>query len=145
MVKAPAFEGALDLSVKISGCPNSCGQHHVADIGFFGTNKRVGERDIPSYQVLVGGSPEAGREYGIQIGRIPAKNAPEAFRTIVETYVRDRRGGERFYEFVRRLGRPAVAEILRPFETAEGEEVAVDWGRSEAFAAPGKMKGECSA
>lgn len=132
-----------ELSVKISGCPNSCGQHHAADLGFFGTNKRVGERDIPSYQILVGGSAEAGLDYGVPLLRIPARNIPRAFRVLVELYAREREAGERFYDFVRRVGKDRLNDLLHPYETADTN-ADVDWGRTEAFTAPGKQKGECA-
>jgi len=72
------------LRIKISGCPNSCGQHHVASIGFYGATKRLDGREIPSYIMMIGGGFNSGKQmFGEAVGRIPAQRVPEAVKRIL--------------------------------------------------------------
>ncbi|CAI8011089.1 Sulfite reductase [ferredoxin] [Geodia barretti] len=71
-------EEIQDLRIKISGCPNSCGQHHVANIGFFGSSRRMGKHIAPYYQLILGGHAiENGSAYGLAAGKIHGKNIPQ--------------------------------------------------------------------
>src|SRR5206468_3917715 len=85
----------------VSGCFNSCGQHHIADIGFYGINRNVKGFQVPHFQVILGGKfhDNAG-EYGVPIGAVPSKRVPEAVSSITEFYVRKREKDERFQDFV---------------------------------------------
>ena len=95
-------EAVKNLRIKVSGCFNSCGQHHIADIGFYGINRNVKGFQVPHFQVILGGKfhDNAG-EYGVPIGAVPSKRVPEAVSTITEYYVRQRLKDERFQEFRR--------------------------------------------
>jgi sulfite reductase beta subunit-like hemoprotein len=142
---ARALKARLDgvpeeLSIKISGCPNACGQHHVADVGFFGVAARSGDAELPSYTMLVGGSAT---RFAIPIGRVPARQAPAAFRAVTDLYVRERRPDEAFGEFVRRVGKDALAEAIPAGEP--GPDDFRDWGRDEQFVSPGRVTAECAA
>jgi sulfite reductase beta subunit-like hemoprotein len=141
-----AFAAARDLQVKISGCPNSCGQHHIADLGFFGNAKKIGDRDVPTYQVLVGGGSGPGDEFGRAILKVPAKRAPDVFRRVVELFTRERAAGERFRDYARRAGAERFREALAEFEAPDTDDPAVfvDWAQSTEFRAPRAMKGECA-
>ncbi|MCH2665382.1 nitrite/sulfite reductase [bacterium] len=71
-------EAVKNLRIKISGCFNSCGQHHVADLGFYGISRKVGEYHVPHFQVILGGQwAENGGSYGLAIGAVPSKRIPE--------------------------------------------------------------------
>ena len=106
-------EAVKNLRIKVSGCFNSCGQHHIADIGFYGINRNVKGFQVPHFQVILGGKfhDNAG-EYGVPIGAVPSKRIPEAVLSITEYYVRKRLKDERFQDFVRRIGKKEIKDLL---------------------------------
>ncbi len=101
------------FGVKISGCPNSCGQHHVGDVGL--TGHVVTEDDgvqRPYYSILVGGSVGEGRgRVGKRVGRYREEDASAAVAALARAYERERTPGESFPAFVDRVGMPRLAEI----------------------------------
>jgi len=100
LVYAPDLK---DLQIKVSGCPNSCGQHHIADIGFYGGSKTVNGKNVPYYQMLLGGAIAEGEvKFGKVVAKIPAKRVPEAIERVLALYRERRRGGETFTEWVQR-------------------------------------------
>jgi ferredoxin-nitrite reductase/sulfite reductase (ferredoxin) len=103
----------VPVSMKVSGCPNSCGQHHIADIGFYGMARKIGEREVPAYQVMVGGGLRTGQgAFGIALGRVPARLAPVAMKRIVDHYKVWAEPGETFHDFVQRSGGPALKALI---------------------------------
>ncbi|MBI4606132.1 MAG: nitrite/sulfite reductase [Planctomycetes bacterium] len=112
-----------DVSIKISGCYNSCGQHHVANIGFFGSSKRQGQRVAPVFQVIIGGTTENNAEsYGLMAGKVAAHKAPDAVRKLMGLYDAEKRPGESFRACMERLGKARInAELaaLAEIEAAE--------------------------
>ena len=103
------------MHVKMSGCPNGCGRHHMADIGFHGAAmKATGGNQIPSYELFVGGSYEDGdTRYGIRPrGRIPAKMVSDATFRILEFYKNTRQDGELFKDFAARIGKEPFEAII---------------------------------
>ena len=93
------------VRINISGCTNSCGQHHIADIGFFGAERRAHGRSAPGYQMLLGG--HVGQEqiqFGQKALRLPAKNVPDAVVAVVERYSTERNFGEDFNAWLTRAG-----------------------------------------
>jgi sulfite reductase (NADPH) hemoprotein beta-component len=113
-------EAAGDLDIKISGCPNGCGQHHVAGIGFQGSLRRLGSRVVPQYFVMLGGHVgENGAEFGRLSAKIPARRIPEAVERLV-LLCRDERGsGETAREFFRRLPVERVKALLSDLESLD--------------------------
>jgi sulfite reductase beta subunit-like hemoprotein len=92
-----------DLDIKVSGCPNSCGQHHIADIGFYGSAQRVQGKMAPYYTLLLGGEVSKGKAiFGQPTARVPAKNVPDAILRLVEMYRSKRNTGETFRDWIRR-------------------------------------------
>ena len=88
-------EAIRNLHIKVSGCFNSCGQHHVADIGFYGNSRNVGGYTVPHFQVMIGGSwTENGGTYGLAIGSIPSKAHPDR-RRATHRPLRERATSER--------------------------------------------------
>ncbi len=147
---ASAIGAALDeaglaevggLRVNISGCTNSCGQHHTSDIGFFGAERRAHGQPAPGYQMLLGGY--VGQEqihFGKKALRLPAKNAAEATVRVVSRYVGERQAGEQFINWLERSG--GVAEVaaglkdLDEFPTPdEGPEFYVDYDETGPYVA----------
>jgi len=93
------------VRTNISGCTNSCGQHHTADIGFFGAERRAHGKAAPGYQMLLGG--HVGQEqvqFGKKALRLPAKNAPEATVRVVSRFAGERLAGEAFHAWLDRSG-----------------------------------------
>lgn len=135
---AGAVEAAKDLHIKISGCPNSCGQHHVAGIGFHGSMRRVGGRVVPEYTLhLGGGIDEKGAVFGRQFAKVPARRTPEALLKLLELYVADRQPGEGAVAFFRRVPEEAVknalAELSKIDEATAMPEDFLDIGDAKEF------------
>jgi sulfite reductase (ferredoxin) len=137
------------LRVNISGCTNSCGQHHTADIGFFGAERRAHGRSAPGYQMLLGGY--VGQEkihFGDKALRLPAKGAPEATVRVVRRFANERVAGESFREWMDRAGgaKAIAAELkdLDEFPTPdEGPEFYVDYDETGPYEAEVGV-GECA-
>lgn len=137
------------LRIKISGCPNSCGQHHVAAIGFHGATKKVDGGEIPSYLISIGGGMNSGRyTFGATLGRVPARYAAEAASRILRRFLSQKSGEENFWEFAERIGIRSFREDIRDLLDIGPEkltkELFVDLGQEEAFTAV-TGEGECAA
>jgi sulfite reductase (NADPH) hemoprotein beta-component len=127
-----------DLELKISGCPNGCGQHHIAGIGFQGSIKNVGGRVVPQYFVMLGGSLEGGSvSFARLAARIPARRVPLALEILIGLYIAERHEGETATEFFRRVeiqrAKAALADLERiSMETLDPVDF-VDLGEEEVF------------
>ena len=106
-------EAVRKLRIKVSGCFNSCGQHHLADLGFYGVNRNKNGYATPHFQVVLGGqwSNNAGA-YGLAIGAVPSKRIPEAVDRITRRFVAERQGGEEFQAFIKRIGKVECKKML---------------------------------
>jgi len=138
------------IHVKMSGCPNGCGQHHIAHIGFYGASIKVGEHTIPAYIPHVGGAYEGGEvRYGQRLkARLPAKRVPEAVERWVRYYESDRNDGEEFVAFVDRVGtqefEARVKDLTMPIEfNLENMNHFVDWTKNAPFEVV-RGEGECA-
>ena len=135
------------LRIKISGCPNSCGHHHIADIGFYGNVRKVGEQQAPYYQLLLGGKVNAdGVRFSRQIMAVPARPIPAIIRELLGFYQQDRQAAETFTAWVARTPDKTIKERLVPLAevTATSEDIFVDWGDTETYSL--KLgRGECVA
>jgi sulfite reductase beta subunit-like hemoprotein len=138
------------IHVKMSGCPNGCGQHHIANIGFYGASIKVGEHTIPAYIPHVGGAYEGGDvRYGQRLkARLPAKRVPEAVARWVRFYESERRDGEEFNAFVDRVGpqefETQVKDLTMPIEfSLENMSYFIDWTKSSPFEVI-RGEGECA-
>ena len=126
------------LRIKISGCPNSCGQHHVANIGFFGSSRRIGGHIAPYYQVLLGGHMiENGSSYGLATGKIHGKHIPAFIEELTGKYTAERHDEESFTDYVGRLGKAEIKKILSKYDKIpsyeEAPEFYVDTGDTKEF------------
>jgi sulfite reductase beta subunit-like hemoprotein len=138
------------LHVKMSGCPNGCSQHHIADIGFYGASIKVGEHTIPAYIPHVGGHYEGGEVvYGQRLkARLPAKRVPEAVDRWLRFYESDRVEGETFHGFVQRMGtgefEARVKDLTMPVEfSLENMNYFIDYNREGPFEVQ-RGEGECA-
>ncbi|TAK81103.1 MAG: nitrite/sulfite reductase [Dehalococcoidia bacterium] len=137
--------------INISGCPNSCGQHHLGNIGFHGAAMKNDDRQIPAYNVFLGGMRREGEK--LQFGsvarlRIPAKRVPVAIERFISVYEGGREDGEEFNAFVDRVG-------IKPFETAvqdlsvtpkfatDSFQEFIDWEREGLYVLE-RGEGECA-
>jgi sulfite reductase beta subunit-like hemoprotein len=138
------------LNVKISGCPNGCGQHHVGSIGFTGASIKVGEHTIPAYIPHVGGVFEGGEvKFGTRLKlRLPAKRIPDAIERWIGHYESARKAGEEWTDFVERVGtgelEGLVKDLSLPVDFAlETMNQFIDWNRSAPFEVQ-RGEGECA-
>jgi sulfite reductase beta subunit-like hemoprotein len=138
------------IHIKMSGCPNGCGQHHIADIGFYGASIKVGEHTIPAYIPHVGGVYEGGEvRYGQRLkARLPAKRVPEAVERWVRFYESERADGEQFRAFVDRVGTEEfelrVKDLTLPIEfSLENMNHFIDFNRQVPFVVQ-RGEGECA-
>jgi sulfite reductase beta subunit-like hemoprotein len=106
------------VRINISGCTNSCGQHHTSDIGFFGLERRAHGRAAPGYQMLLGGRVgEMAIEFGEKATKVPARTASDAVVRVVGRYAGEREPGEPFSDWLRRSGGAgAVGDGLRDLD-----------------------------
>ena len=127
------------IRINISGCPNSCGQHHASDIGFFGAERRAHGRSAPGYQMLLGGYVgDTQIHFGTKALRLPARNAPEAVVRVVRQFTAEREAGEQFRHWLERRGgsREVGRDLadLDEFPTPEtGPEYYVDYDETGPY------------
>ncbi len=136
------------LSIKVSGCPNSCGQHWIADFGFYGNARKIDGREVPYYQMLLGGGYDGDGvlRFGLAVQSIPARLAPAAVRRVLDHYVVNRAEGEIFRDYVLRYKveffREMLADLSRP--ASPPPELFQDWGDDQPFSLQ-LGRGECAA
>jgi sulfite reductase beta subunit-like hemoprotein len=129
------------IRTNISGCTNSCGQHHTADIGFFGAERRAHGKPAPGYQMLLGGYVgQTQVQFGEKALRLPAKNAPEAAVRVVRRFNDEREAGEVFRSWLDRVGgAKAVAADLKELDEfptpEEAPEYYVDYDETGPYVA----------
>jgi len=144
----PVFKG---VTIKISGCTNSCGQHHIANIGFHGTSKTVDGKAVPHYQMMIGGYTGVNGQaiFGKRVAQVPAKRTSEATKTVLETFKKEKGEHETFVQWAGRVGLPKLKEIVAPFTSIPSYDD--DPLMYEDLGDPGKPfvlkigKGECAA
>jgi sulfite reductase (ferredoxin) len=142
-------ESVQHLHIKISGCFNSCGQHHVADLGFYGVSRKVGGFAVPHFQVVLGGEWEHnGGSYGLPIVAIPSKNIPKVVTRLTERYVAGRANGETFKDFVKRIGKvelkKALEDLAKPPADPADRSFFSDWGDPREYTLGDMGVGECA-
>jgi sulfite reductase (ferredoxin) len=148
--KAVEMDQAVrDLKIKVSGCFNSCGQHHVADIGFYGVTRKKGGYSVPFFQLVLGGQWDhnAGA-YGLAMGAIPSKRVPEALERITGAFVAQKQNGERFQDFVGRVGKGKLRGDLEDLMEVPGYDedrsFYSDWGDPREYSIGDMGIGECA-
>ena len=137
------------VHIKMSGCPNGCGQHHIGNIGFYGASLKVGGRQMPAYIPHLGGRSHAGATFGKRLkSRLPAKRVPDAVERWLRFYEAERTDGELFVDFVERIGtgefEERVKDLAMPAEFSLSNMLQfVDWKRSEPYKVE-RGEGECA-
>ena len=136
------------IHIKSSGCPNGCGQHHLAAIGLQGSSFKANNAEIPCFDIFLGGGGYVGgAKYGTRVSRVPSKRAPQAIKKIIQHYRDNRQNGEEFVAFVDRVGPKTFDPLLDEFKEVgpihEEIETYMDWGKDELFQVI-RGEGECS-
>ena len=140
-LEAAGLADTPGLRINISGCTNSCGQHHIADIGFFGAERRAHGKAAPGYQMLLGGHVgQTEIEFGEKATRLPAKNAAKAAVRVVQRYTDERQAGETFTSWLDRSGGASgVGSTLKDLDVfptpEEAPEFYVDFDETGPYVA----------
>jgi sulfite reductase (ferredoxin) len=140
-------EAVQNLHIKVSGCFNSCGQHHVADIGFYGVSRKISGYAVPHFQVVLGGEwQNNASSYGLPVVAVPSKNIPDVVSRLTDRYVSQRNAGEGFKDFVKRIGKAELKNLLddltRP--PAGDRTYFSDWGDPREYSLGDMGIGECA-
>ena len=148
-------EGVNDIRVKMSGCPNGCGLHHIANIGFHGAaTKGPDGEQIPAYEMFLGGNYGDVNVQDSRIGtripriKIPAKSVPGVLKEVVSYYKDNRSDGERFNQFLDRVGLEEVTAVAEKAEqdaaeATAGSDLYIDWERTNQYKLE-RGEGECA-
>ena len=136
------------VNVKISGCHNSCAQHHIATIGLHGVGKRIGEHVAPVYELHLGGQVNGTAKIGQMVVKLPAKNVPSAVAHLLTVYREERQEGESLQTFVSRKGKAQLKEELIPFSILppyeQDSSYYYDWEADNEFTTEDLGPGECA-
>jgi sulfite reductase (ferredoxin) len=148
--KSATLDQAIrNLRIKVSGCFNSCGQHHAADIGFYGNSRNIGGYTVPHFQVMLGGmwKKNAG-SYALAMGSVPSRRIPELVQALTDRYVSQRQGDESFQQFCQRIGKKELKGIVDQFTAVPAHNVDPsfysDWGDPREFTIGDMGVGECA-
>ena len=148
-------EGVNDIRIKMSGCPNGCGLHHIANIGFHGAaTKGADGEQIPAYEMFLGGNYGDVNVQDSRIGtriprvKIPAKSVPGVLKYVVNYYKDNRNDGEKFNQFLDRVGLEELTEVAEKAQqavadAAPGSDMYVDWERTNQYKLE-RGEGECA-
>jgi len=148
-------QGVNDIRIKMSGCPNGCGLHHIANIGFHGAAvKGADGQQVPAYEMFLGGNYGGSNVQDSRIGtriprvKIPAKSVPGVLKDVVSYYKNNRSDGESFNQFLDRVGVEEVSAVATKAQDAvaaatPGSDLYIDWERSNLYKLE-RGEGECA-
>jgi sulfite reductase (ferredoxin) len=143
----PEFLYNKEITIKISGCMNSCGQHGMASIGFHGSSLKAKGQILPALQVLIGGGVLGSGEGRIadKVLKVPSKRGPDVIRTVLNDYKSNATNGETFLNYSQCKGERYYYDLLKPLASLETllAEDYIDWGQEEKFATAIGV-GECA-
>jgi sulfite reductase (ferredoxin) len=155
-----ADDDLRDATIKISGCPNSCGQHEIATIGFFGGATRMNGAMTPTYTMLFGGSAGEQGELGRVITRVPAKRVVDTILKIIELYREQKSGNDTMHEWITKVKvvkgqaegsiknleniKAALAQVIQLPTPEQDPDAYRDYGSDSRFSAK-TARGECAA
>ena len=139
---------APNLHIKISGCPNGCGQHHIAGLGFQGSIRKVGDKAVPQYFVMLGGGvDENGAQFGRISAKVPARRMPQVVDRLLGLYRDEKQADEAPEAFFRRVEAAKVKTLLADLETMTPADAVpqdfIDLAEDREFV-PEIMEGECA-
>ncbi|MFN4763823.1 HEPN domain-containing protein [Gillisia sp. Q332] len=133
----PQFINGKDITIKISGCMNACGQHNMAEIGFQGMSVKVGKSVAPALQVLLGGGTLGnglGR-FSDKVIKVPSKRGPQALRILLNDFEAESTSEEKFIAYYDRKGKNYFYDLLKELSDTSNltENEFVDWGHKEDY------------
>jgi sulfite reductase (ferredoxin) len=142
-------EAVRNLRIKVSGCFNSCGQQHIADIGFYGISRNVGGYIVPHFQMVLGGQfANNGGTYGLAVGGIASKAIPAAIEKLLDLYLKGKTKGETFRAWVERTGKAVIMQSLGDVTAVpaydKDKSFYTDWGSVREYNVKDKGMGECA-
>ena len=136
------------LSIKVSGCPNSCGHHWIGDFGFYGNARKIDGKEVPFYQMLLGGGydDQGIMRFGLAVQSIPARLAPAAVERVIGHFMANRQPGESFRQYVMRYRVETFRELTNEFAKPADlfPEIYQDWGDEQTYSLQ-LGRGECAA
>lgn len=139
---------ARGVSVRVSGCQNSCGLHEIGDFGFHGLAKKIDGVPAPHYQIHLGGDGRTGMQPGV-VGMhgpiVPARHAVAALRALRQGYAAGKLPGEKVRGWAERLGKEGLTALLAGIGGTEGDGLFIDWGDEDKFKGAPTLRGECAA
>ncbi len=138
-----------NLNIKISGCPNACGQDPIGQIGFLGAARRIGEKMIPNYIITLGGRVKEGKTaLGESIGMAPSKDIPSIISGFLKDYTSNGQNAD-FYDYIEKEGKSVLKKLIDENKSTPSYEVNkdyfIDWGADKEFSLVGRGEGECGA
>ena len=142
------YQTRPEVTIRISGCQNGCGLHHVGDFGFRGMAKKIGGRNAPHYQIYIGGNEREAGAIGLAGPIVPARHAREALGLLMDGYSRERADGESVRGWALRMGKAGLVALLGDLDEkirADDGSLFVDWGDADTFAPPTVTRAECAA
>ncbi|MFY0627756.1 MAG: HEPN domain-containing protein [Reichenbachiella sp.] len=145
----PELISNRDIKIKISGCPNSCGHHALASIGFHGSSLRnkVTKKVLPALQVLLGGGIENDGEGFIaeKVIKVPSKKGPDVLRVLFKDYAENSTEKEKYAHYFRRQGKDYFYQLLKFLADTENAQPSdyIDWGKEDQFKVETEV-GECA-
>ncbi len=149
-IKSTQLDAAVEgLRIKISGCFNSCGQHHAADIGFYGNSRKINGITVPHFQVVLGGQwRENAGSFGLAMGAVPSKNIPDVVDRLAQRFIEERQKEESFQVYIQRIGKRDIKAMLDDLTLVptfeENSWYYQDWGDTRAYTIDDLGKGECA-
>lgn len=150
VIKDELHPDVQKLRIKASGCFNSCGQHHVADVGFLGVSRQVGGRRVAHFNMILGGQwTENAKSYGLVVGAVPSKRVPESIQAVTDYYLENRSSDEEnFQAFIERVGKREFRNVLKPYQSIptyeEDPSYYSDWGDPREYSIGDIGVGECA-
>lgn len=145
-----APEDLLGVSIRVSGCPNSCSQHYLGTLGFQGAVSQQQGRALPCYMLYVGGKTGEEAKLAEFVMKLPAKRIPKAVMDLVDWYRADRyqNAGETFAQFLERMGKELIRQKLEPLTRVppfdQERDLYYDWGAEEPYQLENRGSGECA-
>src|SRR5437899_5007794 len=141
-------EDLKNVGVRVSGCHNSCAQHHIATIGLHGVGKRIGEHVAPFYELHLGGRVNGTAKIGQMVVKLPAKSVSAAITHLIHVYRRDCLSGEGLPAFIDRVGKVKLKDELIPYTIVpsfqDDSTFYYDWEGEEEFVLEDLGPGECA-
>ncbi len=133
----PQYVNNKDITIKISGCMNACGQHNMAHIGFQGMSIKSGNLVAPALQILLGGGVLGNGDgrFSDKVIKVPSKRGPESLKILLNDFESHKNNQETFLNYYDRKGKTYFYDILKHLSSTDDltEDDFVDWGHDKKY------------